>query len=101
MAKKVTGYPEASGPGRCGESFAPDRSRAWSARSQHHGVLQGVQRPDPEGREEHPDSRRDHDLRDRSFTFEMKTPPMSFFLKQAAKIQSGSKASGPRQGRRG
>ena len=31
---------------------------------------------------------------DRSFTFEMKTPPMSFFLKQAAKIQSGSKLPG-------
>ena len=31
---------------------------------------------------------------DRSFTFELKTPPMSFFLKQAAKIQSGSKAPG-------
>ena len=31
---------------------------------------------------------------DRSFTFEMKTPPVSHFLKQAAKIQSGSKAPG-------
>ena len=31
---------------------------------------------------------------DKSFTFEMKTPPMSYFLKQAAKIQSGSKAPG-------
>ena len=31
---------------------------------------------------------------DRSFTFEMKTPPMSFFLKKAAKIQSGSKTPG-------
>ncbi|MBX4378608.1 hypothetical protein K4H02_26475, partial [Mycobacterium tuberculosis] len=31
---------------------------------------------------------------DRSFTFEMRTPPMSHFLKQAAKIQSGSKAPG-------
>ena len=31
---------------------------------------------------------------DRSFTFEMKTPPMSYFLKQAAKIQSGSKLPG-------
>src|SRR3569623_415783 len=30
----------------------------------------------------------------RSFTFEMKTPPMSFFLKQAAKVQSGSKLPG-------
>src|SRR6202790_4952851 len=31
---------------------------------------------------------------DRSFTFEMKTPPVSYFLKKAAKVQSGSKAPG-------
>ena len=31
---------------------------------------------------------------DRSFTFEMKTPPASFFLKKAAKIESGSKDPG-------
>ena len=31
---------------------------------------------------------------DRTFAFEMRTPPMSHFLKQAAKIQSGSKAPG-------
>ena len=31
---------------------------------------------------------------DRSFTFEMKTPPMSFFIKKAAKLESGSKAPG-------
>src|SRR5579862_1761416 len=31
---------------------------------------------------------------DRSFTFEMKTPPVSFFLKKAANVQSGSKATG-------
>ena len=31
---------------------------------------------------------------DRSFTFEMKTPPMSHFLKKAANLQSGSKAPG-------
>jgi large subunit ribosomal protein L11 len=31
---------------------------------------------------------------DRSFTFAMKTPPASYFLKKAAKIQSGSKAPG-------
>jgi large subunit ribosomal protein L11 len=37
---------------------------------------------------------------DRSFTFEMKTPPMSFFLKQAAKIKSGSKAPGQSAGAR-
>ena len=31
---------------------------------------------------------------DRSFTFELKTPPVSFFLKKAANLQSGSKAPG-------
>ena len=31
---------------------------------------------------------------DRSFTFEMKTPPVSFFLKKAANLQSGSKTPG-------
>ena len=31
---------------------------------------------------------------DRSFTFEMKTPPVSHFLKKAAGLQSGSKTPG-------
>jgi large subunit ribosomal protein L11 len=31
---------------------------------------------------------------DRSFIFEMKTPPVSFFLKKAANVQSGSKTPG-------
>mgnify|MGYP001378612367 CR=1 FL=1 len=31
---------------------------------------------------------------DKSFTFEIKTPPVTHFLKQAAKIQSGSKTPG-------
>jgi large subunit ribosomal protein L11 len=31
---------------------------------------------------------------DRSFTFEMKTPPVSFFIKKAANIQSGAKTPG-------
>ncbi|NVO12740.1 MAG: 50S ribosomal protein L11 [Rhodoplanes sp.] len=31
---------------------------------------------------------------DRSFTFEMRTPPVSYFLKKAAGIQSGAKATG-------
>ncbi|SED07530.1 LSU ribosomal protein L11P [Rhizobiales bacterium GAS191] len=31
---------------------------------------------------------------DRSFTFEMKLPPMSFYLKKAANIQGGSKTPG-------
>ena len=31
---------------------------------------------------------------DKSFTFEMKTPPASYFIKKAAKLSSGSKAPG-------
>jgi large subunit ribosomal protein L11 len=31
---------------------------------------------------------------DKSFTFEMKTPPVSYFLKKAAKLDSGSKTPG-------
>jgi large subunit ribosomal protein L11 len=31
---------------------------------------------------------------DRSFTFEMRLPPMSFYLKKAAKIQGGAKTPG-------
>jgi len=31
---------------------------------------------------------------DKSFTYEMKTPPASYYLKKAAKLESGSKAPG-------
>ena len=31
---------------------------------------------------------------DRSFSFEMRTPPVSYFIKKAAKLESGSKTPG-------
>src|SRR2546423_12394799 len=31
---------------------------------------------------------------DKSFSFEMRTPPMSYFLKKAANVESGSKTPG-------
>src|SRR3954452_20597591 len=31
---------------------------------------------------------------DKSFTFEIRTPPVSYFIKKAAKLESGSKAPG-------
>jgi large subunit ribosomal protein L11 len=31
---------------------------------------------------------------DRSFAFEMRTPPVSYFLKKAAKLEKGAKATG-------
>ena len=33
-------------------------------------------------------------FQDRSFTFEMRTPPVSYFLKKAAKVESGAKTPG-------
>lgn len=33
-------------------------------------------------------------FQDKSFTFEMKTPPASYYLKKAAKLKSGSKEPG-------
>ena len=33
-------------------------------------------------------------FQDKSFTFQMKTPPVSYFLKKAAKLKSGSKEPG-------
>jgi large subunit ribosomal protein L11 len=33
-------------------------------------------------------------FQDRSFTFELKQPPVSYFLKKAAGVQSGSKTTG-------
>jgi len=33
-------------------------------------------------------------FQDRSFTFEMRTPPVSFFLKKAAGVEGGSKTPG-------
>ncbi|TDX67173.1 LSU ribosomal protein L11P [Methylosinus sp. sav-2] len=33
-------------------------------------------------------------FQDRSFTFELKQPPVSYFLKQAAGVKSGSKTTG-------
>src|SRR3974390_681116 len=32
---------------------------------------------------------------DRSFTFELKTPPVAYFLQKAAGLESGSKKPGP------
>jgi large subunit ribosomal protein L11 len=38
---------------------------------------------------------------DKSFTFVMKTPPVSFFLKKAAKLKSGHKTPGKADMRQG
>src|SRR5258705_6049464 len=53
---------EIAGAGGGRKSLAPDRARARSARPQHHGVLQGVQRADPEDGKGHAHPRGHHHL---------------------------------------
>ena len=61
MAKEGSDTHQAADPGRAGEPCAAGRPCARPARREHHGVLQGVQRPDAAGeRPDHPG--RDHGL---------------------------------------
>ena len=46
MAKKIIGYIKLQVPAGKANP-APIGPALWSARPEHHGVLQGVQRPDP------------------------------------------------------
>src|SRR6266511_3940150 len=76
---------EAADPGRQGEPVTAGRPGTGPAWREHHGILQGVQRPDG--------------LTlpvvvtifaDRSFTFIVKTPPAAVLLKRAAGIAKAS-----------
>jgi len=60
----------------------------------HHGVLQGVQRSDPAAGSRHADPVVITAYSDRSFSLVTKTPPPSYFLKKAAKIEKGSRPTG-------
>ena len=62
MAKKVLTQIKLQAVGGAGQPGPAGRPRARSARRQHHGVRQGVQRPDP-GRCGHGHPGRDHGLR--------------------------------------
>ena len=62
MAKKIDGYINLQVPARAGQSLAADRTRARSARRQHHGVLQVVQRQDEGHGAGHADPGEDHGL---------------------------------------
>ena len=63
MAKKVVGQLKLQVPAGQANPSPPDRPGAGSARHQHHGVLQGVQRQDAGDGAGRPDADRDHLLR--------------------------------------
>ena len=91
MAKKDRRLHQAAGAGGQGQSVAAHRAGAGPARPQHHGVLQGVQRADPEYGAGHADAGGHHRLSAiAASTFVTKTPPNSYFLLKAAGIEKGS-----------
>jgi large subunit ribosomal protein L11 len=92
--KESDRIPEASGAGRCGEP-SPPIGPALGQRGLN--IMEFCKAFNAQTQKEEKNTPIPVVITiyaDRSFTFEMKTPPMSYFLKQAAKIQSGSKAPG-------
>ena len=101
MAKKIVGYIKLQVPAGKANPVAADRPRARSARPQHHGILQGVQRQDagawsralpipvvitvyrgPQLHLHHEDA-----------------AGATFLIKKAAKLDKGGAEAGSRQGR--
>jgi len=60
MAKKLLGSLKLQVPAGAANPVSANRPRSRSARHQHHGILQGVQRPYGAGTEGHAPSRGDH-----------------------------------------
>src|SRR4029078_7327577 len=90
-----------TGAGGRRQSGAADRSRARPARSQHHGVLQGVQRADPEDGEGRPDSGRHHDLPGSLFHLRDEDAAGVLLPQEGSQSAERLQNSGPRKGRQG
>ena len=99
MAKKITGYIKLQIPAGKANPAPPIGPALGSARREHHGVLQGVQRQD---------AQMDPDLKipvvitvyaDRSFTFETKTPPAADLVKEGGGNREGIGKAEPGKGR--
>jgi large subunit ribosomal protein L11 len=99
MAKKVAGQLKLQVPAGSANPSPPIGPRTWSARHQHHGILQGLQRGTQEQEKGMPIPVVITYFQDKSFTFAMKQPPVSYFLKKEAKLKSGSKTPGQGKGR--
>ena len=73
-----------------GHTRAARRHRAGSARRQHHGLLQAVQRRDASSTRARSSRSELTIYEDRSFSFITKQPPAAELIKQAAGIETGS-----------
>jgi ribosomal protein L11 len=91
--------PEASGCRPVGDPVAPDRPRARSARPQHHGILQGVQRATQELEKGTPIPVVITIYADKSFTFETKTPAGDLLPQEGGGLKIGKSGFGKLPGK--
>ena len=93
MAKQVTAVDPAAVPRRAGDAGSAGRARPRRPRRQHRAVRVAVQRPH-QGQSRHDRAGRHPVYTDRTFTFEIKSPPAAVLLKQAAGIPLEKKKGG-------
>src|SRR5207342_2534335 len=93
--------PQIAGACRCRQSVAPDRAGAWPARPQHHGVLQGVQRADPEDGEGRSDPGHHHDLSGSLLHLRDEDAAGVVFPQEGGKARQWFEDARPRAGRHG
>jgi hypothetical protein len=90
----------ASSSRRRRQSRAPGRSRAWRPGRQHHGVLQGLQRPH-QGPERHDPAGRDHGLRRQVLHVHPQVAAGLRASQEGRQHRQGLGRAEPRQGRQG
>src|SRR6266508_1451417 len=88
-----------AGAGGSGESLAADRTRARPARPRHHGVLQSLQRPDPEDGEGIADPGRDHGLWGPLLQLRDEDAAGVLFHQEGGEARKRLEDPGPREGR--
>ena len=94
MAKKIVGIIKLQVPAGKANPSPPIGPALGERLSEHHGVLQSIQRHDAELKPGMPIPVVITAFADRSFTFVTKSPPNSYFLKKAASIEKGSQTTG-------
>src|SRR5690348_7083734 len=99
--KKDHGIRQAAGAGGRRQSVAADRAGARPARAQHHGVLQGVQRADPEAGEGRADPRHHHGLRRPLVHLRAAHPPGVALSQEGGEARERLQDAGPRRRRLG
>src|SRR5258705_5912987 len=93
--------PEIAGAGGGRKSLAADWARARSARPQHHGVLQGIQRADPEDGKGHADPGGHHHLPGPLLHLGDEDPAGLLLPQEGGEARIRLQDAGPRQGRQG